>query len=412
MAALLQEGGLETDIRGPHPLDPDGLHELGAEPPYHQVVGSFVLVGFPRVGVDAREEEADLPLGQGVQADAFGDDVSDELVVPLAARLVGCLVGVREEDPAAAPAAGGALDLVEPPELDAVVAEARLEDPPVALPEQLLELPDLPQDGGGALLRDEDAELEAELRVGDGEDRLPVADLALDGVVLPDVPAGVPGDVLQVIAEGAAEHPPHVDHLPLLGVVVLVLVAHVARQFVRLGAEEAAVEVPSDGPLAAYPLEGLAGGVDVVDGLAVPDPGGDDGVHLPEVGLAYPRVGPRLPSAPLGGVLGLDAVAVPLPVGAVPRLGAPAAGVREPPPPPALAGGEVLAPAEGEFRCPLRDVAALPAVGAGVAAVPAGAVADDLAVDRGPVFAQGLRDPGERVALGYARLQVDAIVAL
>ena len=362
---LLQKRRLKADVRCLHPLDPDDLHELGAE-----------------------------------------------LVVPLAARLVGGLVGVREEDPAAALAAGWALDLVELPELHAVVAEVHLEYPPVALAEQLLELSDLPQHGGGALPGDQEAELEAELRVGDGEDRLLVARLALDGVVLPDVLPRVPLDELPVVAEGAAEHPLDVDHPPLLRVVVLVLVAHVPRQFVRPGAEAAAVEVPSDGPLAAHPLEGLAAGVDVADGLAVPDPRGDDGVHLLEVGLAYPLEGPRLPSAPLGGFLGLGAVIVPLPVGAEPRLRAPVADVGELPPARAFAGDEVLALAEDEFRGPLGGVAASLAVGAGVPAVLVGAVVDDLAEDRGPGFPQDLRDFCEREALGHPRLQVDAIVAL
>ena len=190
--ALLQKRGLEADVGRLDPLDPDDVHEFGAEPPHHQVVGSFVLVGFPRVGVDVREEEADLLLRQGVQADAFGDDVSDEFVVPLAARLVGGFVGVREEDPAAALAAGRALDLVELPELDAVVAEVDLEDLPIALAEELLEPPYLAQDRGGTLLGYQKAELEAELRVGDGEDRLLVARLALDGIVLPDVFAQAP----------------------------------------------------------------------------------------------------------------------------------------------------------------------------------------------------------------------------
>ncbi len=311
--ALLQKRGLEANVSRPRPLDPDDLHELGAEPPCHQVVGSFVLVGLPGVGVDVREEEADLLLGEEVHAGALRDDVPHELVVPLAARLVRGFVGVREEDPAAGGPVAGVLDFVEFAELHAVVAEVHLEDPPVAVAEQPLELSDLPQDGGGALLGDREAELEAELGVGDGEDRLLVARLALDGVVLPDVLAGVGLDVLLVVAERAAEHPPDVDYPPPPGVVVFALVPHVARQFVRLCAEVAAVEVPPDGPLAAHPLEGRAADVDVVDGLAVPDPGGDDGVHLLEVAVAYSAEGARLPSAPLGGVLGLGAVVVPFP---------------------------------------------------------------------------------------------------
>ena len=410
--ALLQERRLETDIRGLHPLDPDDLHELGAEPPYHQVVGSFVLVGLPHVGVDVREEEIDLLLRQEVQADALGDDVSDELVVPLAARLVGGLVGVREERLAAALTAAIVLDLVEPPELDAVVAEVHLEDLPEALAEKLLEASDLLQDRGGALLRYEEAELEAELRVGDGQDGLLVGHLALDGVVLPDVGAGVGGDVLQVVAEGAAEHPLDVDDLPLLGVFVLVLIAHVARQLVRLDAQVAAVEVPSDRPLAAYRLEGFAARVDVMEGLPVLDPGGDDGVDPFQILAAYPLEGPRLPSAPLRRLVGVDAVVVSLEPAAELRLRAPVAGVGEFPPPRAFAGGELRAPAAVEFRGPLGLVAALPAVRARVAAVPVCAVADDLAVDRGSRFAQVLRDPGERVAFGHARLEVDAIVVV
>ncbi len=75
----------------------------------------------------------------------------------------------------AALSAGRALDLVEFPELDAFVAEVDLEDLPIALDEELLKPPSLAQDRGGDLLGYQEAELEAELRVGDSEDRLLVA---------------------------------------------------------------------------------------------------------------------------------------------------------------------------------------------------------------------------------------------
>ena len=131
------------------------------------------------------EERLDLGLGEPVERPSLRYDVADELVVPLAGCLVRRPIGVGEERPDAP-----FLDLVEPRELRPVVAKVALEDGGVIRPEELPQEGQLPQDRSGVALRDQEAELEPELGVGYGEDRLPVRGLPPGRAALPLLASG------------------------------------------------------------------------------------------------------------------------------------------------------------------------------------------------------------------------------
>ncbi len=55
-------------------LDADRLHEAQAGPLGRKAVRGSVFVRLPDIGVGMGEEEADLPLGEPVEAPFIGDD--------------------------------------------------------------------------------------------------------------------------------------------------------------------------------------------------------------------------------------------------------------------------------------------------------------------------------------------------
>ena len=131
------------------------------------------------------EEELDLGLGEPVERPSLRDDAPDEFAVPLAGCLVRRPIGVGEGRPDAP-----FLDLVEPRELRPVVAQVAPEDAGVIRPEELFQKGQLPQGRLGVALRYQIAELEPELGVGYGEDRLPVRGLPPGRVALPLLASG------------------------------------------------------------------------------------------------------------------------------------------------------------------------------------------------------------------------------
>ena len=248
------------------------------------------------------EEQLDLGLGEPVEAPSLRNDVADELVVPLARRLVRRPIGVGEERPDAP-----FLDLVETGEFGPVVAQVAFEGVGVVRPKQLAEGLELPKDGLGVALRYQIAELEPEFRVGYGQYRLPVRGLPLDRVVLPEVGFGMGFHEPPVVGVGPSEHPRDVDWLSL-GIVVFVAEPDVSGQLVRLDAQIAGVDVPPDGAFAAYGLQGVVAFVDVVQGLPFEDPFRDDGIHFRDLLVGYAFVDPRLVPLPDGKRVRVDAV--------------------------------------------------------------------------------------------------------
>ena len=85
------------------------------------------------------EERLDLGLGKPVERPSLRNGVPDELVVPLARRLVRRAVRVGEER-----SGSPFLDLVEPGELGPVVAQVALEDGGVIGPQELPQEDQLP----------------------------------------------------------------------------------------------------------------------------------------------------------------------------------------------------------------------------------------------------------------------------
>ena len=216
------------------------------------------------------------------------------------------------------------------------------------------------------MLRDQVSELEPELGVGDGEYRLLVGGLPLDGVVLPGVRVGVLLHVALVVRERPSEHPADIDDLRL-AVVVLVRVPNVFRELVRPYLEVPAVDIAPYGPLAADALQLPAVCIDVVKRLPELDALGHyrvDGGHF--VVTDTPEC-PRDASLPLGLAMGGNAVVVPLSVLAEAGFLASVAGIGERLPGLALIGREVLALAIHVMACPVG--AALAAVGTRMLAV-------------------------------------------
>ena len=192
-------------------------------------------------------------------------------------------------------------------------------------------------------------------------------------------------DVPPVVGIGPSEHPPHVDGF-FLGIVVFVGIPDVSRQLVGLHRKVAGVDVPPDGAFAAYALQGVVAFVDMVQGLASEDPFRDDGIHFRDRLVGYAFVDPRLMPLPYGKGVGVDAVVVSFPVGAVVAFGASVAAVGPGLPASAFPRLEKGAPPVLEGR-PFGLGASFFAMGAGMPAVPGGDVVEDLAVDRGPGFA-------------------------
>ena len=178
----------------------------------------------------------------------------------------------------------------------------------------------------GVALRYQIAELEPEPRVGYGQDRPFVGGLPLDRVVLLEVGFGMWFDVPPVVGIGPAEHPPHVDGF-FLGIVVFMGIPDVSGQLVRLHRKVAGVDVPPDGAFAAYVIQGVVAFVDMVQGSPFEDPFRDDGIHAGDRLVGYAFVDPRLVPFPFGEAVGVDAVVVSFPVGAVLAFGASVAAV-------------------------------------------------------------------------------------
>ena len=147
----------------------------------------------------------------------------------------------------------------------------------------------------------------------------------------------------------------------------------------------------------------------MVQGLPSQDPFRDDGVHLRDRLVGYPFVNPRLMPLPDGQRVRVDAVVVSLPVRAVLAFGASVAAIGPGLPASASPCLEKGAVAVSVGR-PLPGGAGFRAVRAGVPAVFVGEVAQDLAVDRGPGFREGLGGLGQRPSLGDGGLDVDPVV--
>ena len=167
--------------------------------------------------------------------------------------------------------------------------------------------------------------------------------------------------------------------------------------------------MPPDGPLAADGLQRGVGLEYAVGGLPSQDPFRDDGAHLRDRLVGYPFVNPRLMPLPDGQRVRVDAVVVSLPVRAVLAFGASVAAIGPGLPAsasPCLEKGAAAVP----VGRPFGSGASLFAMGAGVPAVLDGGVVGDLAVDRGPGFAQQPRGLGQGQPLGDGGLEVDPAV--
>ena len=211
-----------------------------------------------------------------------------------------------------------------------------------------------------------------------------------------------------VVGIGPSEHPFDVDGF-FLGMVVFVGIPDVSGELMGLHREIAGVDVAADGAFAAYAPEFGVGFPYVVQGLALGDAFGDDRIHLGDVGVGDALKRPGLVPFSHGKRVGVDAVVVAFPIRAVLGFRTSVAAVWPGLPAFAFACLEKRAPPVPEGR-PFALGAGFPAMRAGMPAVLGGDVVEDLAVYRGPGFAQELCGLGERQPLGDGGLEVDPVV--
>ena len=180
----------------------------------HGPMGLRIALRPPDVGVDVGEGGIEVRLGEAVEAFPFGEDVSDQLVVPLRLRLVVGPHRPRVEGLDGDSAAGHRLlDLPVVVELGPVVGEAGLHRERLARA-RLRDGPHRLEDGLPGRFRPafvyEQPDLEVGLRPGDGENRLRILGFADDGVELAGGGLRVGGDVVEVVLMHPPKKLPHV----------------------------------------------------------------------------------------------------------------------------------------------------------------------------------------------------------
>ena len=206
-----------------------------------------------------REHVVDRVLGEAIKALALGDEVADELVEAFAFGLVGGPVGVGEEGGAELFPTFVGLNPEEKGEFDPIVAEVDRENlhenfVPDGIPNGL----DGPDDGERGALVDEAAELEAELREGDGQDDLPILLHPNQGIVLDDVGLFMRCDGPFIVLVGSSDEGLDVPGPGSLVVGVLASVDDIFPKLEGFDGEVPPVAKTPDGGLGADAFEGLA----------------------------------------------------------------------------------------------------------------------------------------------------------
>ena len=96
--SFVLEFGREIDVVCGNLADAKRLCDLLGERLYEQVIGPFPIQIVSGIAVDVGEDGIDLFLSPAVERMALGAYIAEILMVALAVRLVGCLVGIGKED--------------------------------------------------------------------------------------------------------------------------------------------------------------------------------------------------------------------------------------------------------------------------------------------------------------------------